>query len=290
MAKAQTAKPKGGLAQWLRGLTAPQAANAPAPGARTGATGKFAAASTQPIPVPGAAQAGHSGLAAFRLPFIGRKPITVQMQALGPIALALLFFTGVTAYLDVKARSENAAYITITSQMQFHTQRLAKAAAQAARGLQSAFPQVQDSRDEFANYLNVLRAGGFAFGVTVRSAASNDETKSRIEELNQRWPDSAKAATAILAAQKDLVTLAQNISQIRVGAEEMATLSQELTSQMAQTGSAPAQVLRANRMTFLAERLGRGAAEIDCACAVFCVTWMAAWFTPATSLRSSSIV
>jgi hypothetical protein len=30
--------------------------------------------------------------------------------------------------------------------------------------------------------------------------------------------------------------------------------------------------------------------EIDCACAVFCVTWMAALFTPVTRFRSSSIV
>jgi twitching motility protein PilJ len=31
---------------------------------------------------------------------------------------------------------------------------------------------------------------------------------------------------------------------------------------MTQSGSPPAQVLRANRLTFLAERLGRGSAEI----------------------------
>ena len=59
---------------------------------------------------------------------------------------------------------------------------------------------------------------------TCRSAAHNDELKSRLEELAQRWPESANAATAILAAQKDLVALAQNIAQIRVGSEEMATL------------------------------------------------------------------
>ena len=34
----------------------------------------------------------------------------------------------------------------------------------------------------------------------------------------------------------------------------------------------------------------RSSAEIDCAWAVFCVTWMAALFTPVTRLRSSSTV
>jgi twitching motility protein PilJ len=42
----------------------------------------------------------------------------------------------------------------------------------------------------------------------------------------------------------------------------MATLSQELTGLMTQSGTPPSQVLRANRLTFLAERLGRGSAEI----------------------------
>jgi twitching motility protein PilJ len=256
MAKAQSARPRAGLGEWFRSLTAPKSAPVRAPAASRPAAGGTAAPSPQ---APGSAAAG---LARFRLPFIGSRPITTQMQVLGVLAIMLLAFTALMVFVDVKTRSENATYITITSQMQFHTQRLAKAAGQAARGQQTAFPQVQDSRDEFANYLNVLQNGGFAFGLTVPGAATTDELKSRLEELAQRWPESSKAATAILAAQKDLVALTQNIAQVRVGAEEMATLSQELTGLMAQSGSAPAQVLRANRMTFLSERLGRGSAEI----------------------------
>jgi twitching motility protein PilJ len=146
--------------------------------------------------------------------------------------------------------------------MQYHTQRLAKAAGLAARGQPSAFPQLQDSREQFAEYLNVLKNGGTALGVTLPSAATNEELASRLDDLAKRWPESAAAAAAILSAQKDLVALAQNVAQVRVGAEEMANQSQELTGLMAQAGSPPSQVLRANRITFLAERLGRGAAEI----------------------------
>src|SRR6185436_18585181 len=157
----------------------------------------------------------------------------------------LLAFIAILVFEDTTQRTRNATYVTIASQMQFHTQRLAKAAGLAARGQQGAFPQVQDSRDEFASYLKTLQDGGFAFGVTVPSAAYTDELKSRLEELAQRWPESASAASAILAARNDLVALAQNIAQIRVGSEEMATVSQELTGFMNQSGSNPAQVLRA---------------------------------------------
>ncbi|MGZ5105974.1 MAG: methyl-accepting chemotaxis protein, partial [Usitatibacter sp.] len=208
-----------------------------------------------------AAEAGMS-FAGFRAPFIGDKPITTQMQILGAAAAILLALTALLVYLDTTARTRNSTFISIASQMQFHTQRLAKAAGLAARGQPVAFPQVNDSRTQFAEYLNVLRSGGVALGVTLPSAESNPELTARVEEIDKRWPQSANAAAAILAAQKDLVALAQNVAQVRLGAEEMANQSQELTGLMQQAGTPPGQVLRANRITFLSERLGRGAAEI----------------------------
>ncbi len=234
--------------------------NIPAPG-NTSTRMKAASATAAPPPKKLAPSAGAS-LAGFRLPFFGSRPITQQMQVLGTLAGLLFALTALMVFLDARERTLNSTFVTVASQMQYHTQRLAKAASIAARGQQDAFPQVQDSRDEFAQYLGVLQNGGFAFGVDVPSAATTEELKSRLQELSQRWPESANAATAILAAQKDLVALARNIAQIRVGSEEMATLSQELTGLMAQTGSPPQQILRANRLTFLAERLGRGSAEI----------------------------
>ncbi|HEX4943509.1 MAG TPA: methyl-accepting chemotaxis protein [Usitatibacteraceae bacterium] len=189
-------------------------------------------------------------------------PITTQMNIMGTIALGLVALTALMVFVDATARTRNSTYVTVAAQMQYHTQRLAKAASLAARGQQAAFPQVQDSRDEFANFLKVLQEGGFAFGIEVPSAATSEELRSRLEELGQRWPESSNAATAILAARSDLVSLAQNIAQIRVGAEEMASISQEFTALMGQGGSVPGQVLRASRLTFLAERLGRGSADI----------------------------
>ncbi|MBC8023598.1 MAG: type IV pili methyl-accepting chemotaxis transducer N-terminal domain-containing protein [Burkholderiales bacterium] len=163
---------------------------------------------------------------------------------------------------DTRGRTQSATQISIASQMQFHTQRLAKAAGLAARGQANAFPQLADSRDQFADYLAVLREGGTALGVDVPSAASTEELKSRIDDLAKRWPPNANAAQTILSAQKDLVALAQNVEQVRLGAEDMASQAQEMTGIMSQSGSAPGQVLKANRITALSERLGRGAAQI----------------------------
>ncbi len=276
MAKAPPAKPKSSLADWFRNLAAPKPKSGARPAAAASSTMTKLPAAGGPETRPGGPASAPGGTAPkkavlagglfsledFKLPLIGHLPVTTQMNVLGTVALGLVALTALMVFIDATARAQNATYVTIAAQMQFHTQRLAKAASLAARGQAGAFPQVQDSRDEFANYLKILQEGGFAFGVDVPSAATTDELKSRLEELGQRWPDSSKSASAILAARNDLVALAQNIAQIRVGSEEMATISQELTALMGQTGSPPGQVLRANRLTFLAERLGRGSAEI----------------------------
>ncbi|MEP7068485.1 MAG: methyl-accepting chemotaxis protein [Usitatibacter sp.] len=270
-------KPKASFSDWFKRMTG---GSKPKPAARPGA----AAQASTLTNIPAATTSTRSGiqkdkvsstsikkpkakesasrLAGFRTPFIGDKPFISQMKILAIAAAVLFVATGLMVAYDTTTRTQKATHISIASQMQFHTQRLAKAAGLAARGQQSAFPQLADSREQFADYLNTLRNGGFALGVKVDSAATNDELKSRLEELEKRWPESSKAAGTILAAQKDLVALAQNVAQIRVGAEEMAAQSQELTGLMQQSGSPAGQVLRANRITFLSERLGRGAAEI----------------------------
>jgi twitching motility protein PilJ len=270
MAKAQAVKPKSMFSGWFNKVTGAKPKASARPSASPSSTVTNVPASTgtgtRPVPVQASRKAAESGgrwsLANFRMPVIGGRPVTAQIQDLASAALLFFALAVAMVFLDVRDRTDNATHVTITSQMQYHTQRLAKAASLAARGQQQAFPQVQDSRDQFAQYLKILKEGGFAFDVNVPTIATNEELKSRLDELAQRWPESANAATAILSAKPDLVALAQNVAETRVGAEEMATLSQELTSLMSQSGSPPAQVLRANRLVLLAERLGRGSALI----------------------------
>jgi twitching motility protein PilJ len=274
MAKAQAIKPKSSLGDWLKRLGAPKPKVAARPAGTSStltnvqavntATRAGAARPAASAAARGAAKAAEPRwtLASFRVPLIGRKPVTTQLQILGLAALVLLAGTAFMVYQDTTLRTRHATYLTIVSQMQYHTQRLAKAAGIAARGQPIAFPQLQSSRDEFAAYLDVLRKGGTKFEVTVPPAGTNAELRARLGELGKLWPASADAATAILNARNDLISLSRNIAQIRVGAEEMATMSQELTGLMTQSGSPPAQVVKANRLIFLSERLGRGAAEI----------------------------
>ncbi|MCA2999329.1 MAG: type IV pili methyl-accepting chemotaxis transducer N-terminal domain-containing protein [Rhodocyclaceae bacterium] len=198
----------------------------------------------------------------FVLPLLSRFPMQTQFQVLG--TLAGLFFALMLGSIavDTIQRGNISTYTNIASQLQFHTQRLAKSGGLAARGDQASFVPLQDSRDEFQKYLEVLNSGGFAFTNNVPSARSSEELISRLTELTKRYQDASNAATAILAAQKDLTNLGRNVAQVRAVAEELSELSQQLASTLQQSGVNPAQVLKVNRLTFLAERLARGAADI----------------------------
>jgi twitching motility protein PilJ len=269
MAKAQAVKPKSSFADWFKRApkakparpgTSPTSStltNIPAAGGTVTRPGKDSRATARPK-----AQAAAPALSSFEIPFLAGKPITKQMQVLGFIAALAMLLLAAAVFLDTRSRTQSATHISILSQMQFHTQRLAKAAGLAARGQAAAFPQLADSREQFADYLRVLQEGGTALGVDVPSVATTDELASRLDDLAKRWPASSNAAAAILAAQKDLVALAQNVEQVRTGSEDMASQSQELIGLMSQSGSSGAQLLKANRMTALSERLGRGAAQI----------------------------
>ncbi|HEX4858215.1 MAG TPA: methyl-accepting chemotaxis protein [Usitatibacteraceae bacterium] len=260
----QSSKGGAGLFGFLRrGKAAPQ--SAATTGGSTGAPSTGSGDQTRRIKAELASTQvakAKRDIGGFKLPFIGDRPAEQQLPILLAIAGIFGALTVAAIFWDGYNRRNLAAYTNTTSQLQFHTQRLALSAGLAARGYAQAFPQLQDSRDEFQRYLDVLNNGGEAFGSTVPSARASEELTSRLEELTKRFGDASKSTTAILAAKGDLIDLSRNVTQVRAGTEELAALSQDLTGLMQQGGVAPAQVLKVNRLIFFAERLGKGAAEI----------------------------
>ncbi|MCY7388001.1 MAG: type IV pili methyl-accepting chemotaxis transducer N-terminal domain-containing protein, partial [Burkholderiales bacterium] len=238
----------------------PSAENGPTTGAG-GTTGAQTRKIKADVAAAGATKPTKKG-GGFKLPLIGNRPIEQQLPILLTIAGLFGALTIGAVFLDAISRSNSSTFSNITSQLQYHSQRLAKSAGLAARGDLASFPQLQDSRDEFQRYLEVLNNGGEAFNTTVPSARVSEELTSRLAELTKRFSDGSNAATAILAAKNDLSELSRNIAQVRAGSEELAELSQDLTGLMQQSGAPPVQVLKVNRLTFLSERLGRGSAEI----------------------------
>ncbi len=199
----------------------------------------------------------------FKLPIIGSKTLLSQLKVLGAIAGLFLLLTIIAIFLDRRFAAHDSAYTNITSQLQYHTQRLAKSAGSAARGDAASFPQLQDSREEFQRYLNVFNEGDKDYPTgSLPSAKISEELTQRLIELTKRFTETSTAASSILAAKNDLTGLNRNILQVRTGAEELSNLSGDLSGLLQQSNVPLTQVLKIKNMTFLAERLAGRAAEI----------------------------
>src|SRR5258706_15559464 len=135
MAKAQAVKPKSSFADWFK----PKAKAAARPGASPssstltnipagGGAVKGAKEAKQAAP----ARAKPEERAAFQMPGLAGKSIAKQLQGLGLAAAILMLLLATAVFMDTRARTQSATQISILSQMQFHTQRLAQAAGLAA--------------------------------------------------------------------------------------------------------------------------------------------------------------
>src|SRR5206468_1114293 len=113
------------------------------------------------------------------------------------------------------------AYQTAVAQMQFHSQRMAKAADGAARGIEAAFAQLQDSRSKFEADLNALVDGGELAGANVPAAP--EEAQAVLADVQKYWASSEKNASAadrvlvLISAKPDLINLGKNVTAISTG-------------------------------------------------------------------------
>ena len=132
----------------------------------------------------------------FNLPLIGDRPIEQQLPILLGVAALFGALTIGAIFLDARNRNNISTFTNITSQLQYHSQRLAKSAGLSARGDLASFPQLQDSRDQFDIFLKVLNEGGEVFNTTVPSAKISEELTSRLAELSKRFMDASPAEAA----------------------------------------------------------------------------------------------
>ena len=106
MAKAQAAKSKssgGGIGGWFKSLTASKPKAAPARPAASSSTltniqaqttgGVSPRTGTKPLQAKKPVRPGGEGLARFRMPMIGGRPVTTQIQILGAIAVSYTHLT-----------------------------------------------------------------------------------------------------------------------------------------------------------------------------------------------------
>ena len=93
------------------------------------------------------------------LPLIGHLPFSKQFQFLGAATVLTLLVGIVAGVLDFRATTNGTRYLQLSDDLVFLTQRLAKDAASALQGEQSAVESLPVARAEAENILSVLDNG-----------------------------------------------------------------------------------------------------------------------------------
>jgi len=191
------------------------------------------------------------------LPLIGRLPFVRQVKVLSFAMAGFLLLAGAAAFVNNRLSTHDTLYVEVTGQMRTLTQRLAKAALQAAQTNAAAFGQLQQSRDSFNANLDLLIRGGERAGTSL--PASPDAVQPLLAQLAKQWEASRRHAENILAEKDVLVATGKAFDQINAGNDALLDQSEQLVALMSQAGSGAREFNAANQLVMLTQRIAKNA-------------------------------
>ena len=186
-----------------------------------------------------------------RLPLIGkmapeqRHPFVV-LTLLISLAFATLLLVWYTVQLGNRAE-----YVEIATRLQMLSQRYTKTAQQAVLGNKTAFKQLDESRQAFADGLNTLIDGGA--GVP----SSPGSMQGDLLELRKRWDISKKDIQALVSQQNTLITLSQALAEINQRNAELLDLAEQVISLL--PSDSRKQLAFANQQALWTQRMAKNA-------------------------------
>ncbi|MFN5100314.1 MAG: type IV pili methyl-accepting chemotaxis transducer N-terminal domain-containing protein, partial [Burkholderiaceae bacterium] len=161
------------------------------------------------------------------------------------------FYTSVTLTAAVKTQ--------IASELLMHSQRLGKAAPNAIQGNRDAFRQLEQSRGEINQALEVLARGGQWQGHVLPKA--DDALVVRIEAIRSAWQRSSLASAQLLTLEKQLTGFRSTLQKLNTLNPVLLELSEQVATLLAQSGASPREIAAVGQLVMLTQRLGKSANE-----------------------------
>jgi twitching motility protein PilJ len=140
-----------------------------------------------------------------------------------------------------------------------HSQRIGKATPNAIQGNVKAFDQLQDSRKEFNNDLNVLMRGGSYQGHTIDPPS---EAMAKVLDGAQKsWQGSDKASEIIYKLKSELTNFGSTLEKMNELSPALGELADQVVTLKLQSGASQNEIAAANKLAVLNQRLSKGANE-----------------------------
>jgi twitching motility protein PilJ len=169
----------------------------------------------------------------------------------GSLFTLFLLIVLVTMTMSIQQTKQNAAYQEISSRIQIHSQRLTKASQQTMSGNETAFAQLQQSREKLNNYMTLLVQGG-AYRNTNISPINDGPPASHLDSYHNNWLNEDKKVIQILKSKDMLVSLGNIVKRINSANNQLLKLTDQLAVRMEQIGGLPNEIIATEAIKVLA--------------------------------------
>jgi twitching motility protein PilJ len=172
-------------------------------------------------------------------------------------ALGLFFFAcaAFSVWLTARNAASEERQVALIGDVLMHTQRLAKAAADAVQGEPDQMDEMIESRDQVNTDLALLQTGDPANNM----APSNERIAPFLETLRTRWQSTYAAASEIAAARNALVGFGEIARRINQNGPRLGELTESIAADRLRRGGSPREVASAEQLVSLNQRITKNA-------------------------------
>ncbi len=162
-------------------------------------------------------------------------------------------------FINTQRSEREARYIEQSSQLLMLSQRIAKDAREAVLGGRDAFKVLKESRDQFAQIMASLRDGNPSVGIP----ASPAEVQTPLNAVFAIWSPRQeregvqREVDQILAQEKALLGMRENVQAINQNSPLLLTLTDEIAEEGADVGMKQADLYLLSRQGMLSQRIAK---------------------------------
>jgi twitching motility protein PilJ len=186
-----------------------------------------------------AADAMPAGGNRIRLPLIGGKPVSTQIQVLGSLFLLFLIVPAFLIIVDSRATLNASTYLSAAGQLRTLSQQMAKATQMTLTGSPTGFVELRESRNRLTILLDRLTLGGEVDDANLPPTA--DTVRPVLEVVRTDWEKNDKGVVQLINEEKALTALNKLAVDFNGKSARLAELSE----------------MAGGRLPLVVERIGR---------------------------------
>jgi len=176
-------------------------------------------------------------------------------RAFATVGLLCFACAAVAVWLSARNAASEERQVALIGDVLMHTQRLAKAAADAVQGEPDQLDEMIDSRDQVNADLTLLQNGDPASGM----APTDEQIAPFLQTLKTRWQVTFAAATVIGSNRNALVGFGDIARRINQNGPRLGELTEGIAADRLRRGGTPREVAAAEQLVSLHQRIARNA-------------------------------